>query len=127
MDIFVNVNNNHVLQALSGAFDSGGIRYWATVDKYMRVEGPKRAPWNATENYLERLLKRGHAIHLVHEGKNGPEATPHPLAEDTIRAGLALMATQYPTPFAQLMAGAADANVGDLLVQLACFGQLVYG
>jgi hypothetical protein len=40
---------------------------------------------------------------------------------------VALMATKTPRHFANMLCGAGDAETGDVLVQLACFGELKYG
>jgi len=41
--------------------------------------------------------------------------------------GLGLMATKYPRHFSNLVADGGDAETGDVLIQLAVFGDIVYG
>ena len=41
--------------------------------------------------------------------------------------GLRLMAERYPRKFAELVEGTGDATTGDVLIQLAAFGELRYG
>jgi hypothetical protein len=40
---------------------------------------------------------------------------------------LALMATKTPRHFANIVGERGDSETGDVLVQLACFGELRYG
>ena len=42
-------------------------------------------------------------------------------------AGLRLMAQKYPRKFAEVVDGTGDATTGDVLIQLAAFGELRYG
>jgi hypothetical protein len=44
-----------------------------------------------------------------------------------LRVGLQLMAEHSPARFAELVSGQYDANVGDVLVQYAVFGKVVFG
>jgi hypothetical protein len=42
-------------------------------------------------------------------------------------AGLRLMAERYPRKFAELITGTGDCTTGDVLIQLAAFGEVRYG
>ena len=46
---------------------------------------------------------------------------------DQWATGLRLMAERYPRKFAELVDGTGDATTGDVLIQLAAFGELRYG
>lgn len=44
-----------------------------------------------------------------------------------IAAALSLMASEYPRHFGDLVGETGDAETGDILFQLICFGEIVYG
>ena len=55
------------------------------------------------------------------------EPDRYPITIDNIRKGLELMRDQYPRHYADLMEEEDDAITGDVWLQLAVFGELVYG
>ena len=55
------------------------------------------------------------------------EPTKHYLTMDNVRKGLELMRDEYPRHYADLMEEEDDAITGDVWLQLAVFGELVYG
>jgi hypothetical protein len=44
-----------------------------------------------------------------------------------VRAGLQVLATKYPHHFADIVVDNSDCTTGDVLVQCALFGEIVYG
>lgn len=62
------------------------------------------------------------------EGDDG-DAITEPIRVDAAGFELALarMAAMAPAQFGRLIAGDWDADTGDVLVQLACFGDVKYG
>ena len=61
------------------------------------------------------------------ELNDGEEPTKYHLTMDGVRKGLELMRDQYPRHYADLMEEEDDAVTGDVWLQLAVFGELVYG
>ena len=55
------------------------------------------------------------------------ENTPHTLGIGSIRAGLQVMAQEYPKHFADIMTGVFDSETGDVLLQCSIFGAVIYG
>lgn len=49
------------------------------------------------------------------------------LTDARIRRGMQLMADKYPRHFASYLADSDDAETGDMLVQLVCFGEVIFG
>lgn len=49
------------------------------------------------------------------------------LDREKIARGLGLMAAQHPRHFCRVVDGSADHVTGDVLIQLALFGELKYG
>ena len=61
------------------------------------------------------------------ELNDGEEATKYRRTMDGVRKGLELMRDQYPRHYADLMEEEDDAVTGDVWLQLAVFGELIYG
>ncbi len=51
----------------------------------------------------------------------------HEVPTDRVERGLQLMAEVYPHHFGNLAGNRGDAETGDILFQLICFGEVVYG
>ncbi len=92
----------------------GGIQYWARVTS---VWAPARAAGTGDfETDLKLVcdlveLDTGERIKL----------------REQWATGLRLMAEKYPRRFAEVVDGTGDATTGDVLIQLAAFGELRYG
>ncbi len=51
----------------------------------------------------------------------------HELSLDKLKAGLQVLAEKYPHHFKDIIQESGDATTGDVLVQCALFGDIVYG
>jgi hypothetical protein len=89
----------------------GGIQYWATVDV-----GTHQPGWR---NYFTARIGE-------HDCK-GRVFRWHELSLDKLKEGLRVMAAKYPHHFKDVIAETGDATTGDVLVQCALFGEIVYG
>lgn len=87
-----------------------GIRYWCS-DFDGRIRAELDSGWSA------RLTLR--------DPYKGAEAWSMSLA--SLKRGIALAASQAPKAFAGLMSGAIDSEQADVIMQLAVFGEIVYG
>jgi hypothetical protein len=106
----VNVPDELIINAL----ESADIGYWADV--------PRGADH-------EKLLN-GAATAIVHESEgshDGKGDGRHELTGAKVRVGLQVLATKYPHHFADLVGNNSDCTTGDVLVQCALFGEIVYG
>ena len=56
-----------------------------------------------------------------------PESAKHRITMDNVRKGLELMQEQYPRHYADLVEENDDAITGDVWLQLAVFGDIIYG
>lgn len=94
--------------------DSADIKYWAYV--------PKGCGDHAK-------LLRGEATATVQEfdESTGKVTTTHTLTAAKVRQGVERMAAKYPHHMGDLLADNSDAETGDVLVQLALLGDIVYG
>lgn len=116
MRVEIEVANDVIEGALYGAFDSGGILYWGYAADHA---SPTDTFW---------------CLAPLHDGwirvqLSEPDTryTPQRLDAFALRRGLQLMAERSPKLFGQLVCGDYDANLGDVLVQYAVFGEVVFG
>jgi hypothetical protein len=112
--IRVDVPRALVRSLIASAIDSGGSRSWAVVVAYTK-------PDPGDPDDLGALVVK--ADEYV-EGKSEGE---HRLTPDCVRRGLEAMAQTYPWHFADAMRGHGDMVTGDVFLQLALFGELLYG
>ena len=106
----VNVPDELIVNAL----ESADIGYWAYV-----ARGADHAK-----------LVNGTATALVNESngsRDGKGDGHHVLTGAKVRAGLQVLATKYPLHFADIVGDNSDCTTGDVLVQCALFGEIVYG
>jgi hypothetical protein len=88
----------------------GGCAYWASIDC-----GAHQPGWS---NYFT-------ATFFPH-GDTAIPRVGHTLSLEKLRCGLAIMANKYPFHFRDVMMETDDATTGDVLVQCALFGEIVY-
>ncbi len=111
----------------------GGITYWCRAME--RVEGDPGfaiAELSAALDFGTKyptyaVAGHGYGLRLLEDKEgDGPDVW-HELNRANLEAALSLMATKYPHHFADILNENDDATTGDVLVQLALFGELVYG
>lgn len=127
MKIEIEVPEKVIAYALCSAFE-GGIRYWASKCETNRgfVQTPVAKPWgdDYTPTYVSYPLTEGASV-TIEVAEDSAKAA-RPLTLEALRSGLRIMAEQYPQHFADVLNG-GDATTGDVLVQLAVFGEIVFG
>ena len=110
----------------------GGIGYWCQIYGYKRGKGKQykaRTPednnieWT-TPKYLSFPLSPGYAV-LLRDTEEHSEKWV--LNYKKIVEGLRVMAWKYPKHFANFINDNFDADTGDVFVQCALFGELIYG
>jgi hypothetical protein len=101
-------------EIIVNAMDAADIGYWASVpkgaDHYAVLAGKESA-----------IVKEREGPHDGHG--NGR----HELTGAKIRQGLQVMAEKYPHHFSNVVENNADAETGDVLIQCALFGDIIYG
>lgn len=101
-------------ELIEHAMEAADIGYWARVPR-----GAEHAD-----------VLSGKAVAIVREvdgSHDGKGDGRHELTAAKVRSGLQVMAERYPFHFANLIQDNADAETGDVLIQCALFGQIVYG
>jgi hypothetical protein len=101
MRIEIEVKDENVESAL----DVAGTSYWCS-------------SWGRTPE--------GRLFFVEADGGDGEPRTITVIDRYLVR-GIALMAEKCPREFAELLADGGDANTGDVLAQLCCFGEIKYG
>lgn len=136
--VTVNITEKRIGDLLCCAFE-GGISYWACIIGY-RINGqtsegnePPAAPLPQYP-YLSLPLMEGGAVILAdrEEVPRGQRKVPKSvkrfaLDREAIQKGLNLMSKKFPAQFGNFASENEDATTGDIFVQLALFGEIVYG
>jgi hypothetical protein len=116
MRLDVTVSSLRVFDTIASGVD-GGIQYWGKVLSFW-VPGRgalsvAAAPHAADLHLVCEVLELETQARIALHGK--------------WRGALRLMAEHYPHKFAELLTGRADRTTGDVLIQLAAFGEVRYG
>lgn len=121
-DCRVTVSEERIQDLICCAME-GGIGYWATIVAY---ENPDGVEVEYRHNELP-MTARGAVI--LTEDNDGPLEGQDRWRFDraAVTRGLTLLASKHPAQWAEFMDENEDAETGDAFVQLALFGELVYG
>ena len=127
MKIDIDVPDEKIAYALCSAFE-GGINYWAKrYETHCGDVTTAAKPWGDeyTPYYVSFPFTPGASVSIeVEEGDKKPRL----LTRESLAAGLKVMAEKYPKHFGDLLSESnQDATTGDVLVQCAVFGEIVYG
>ncbi len=101
--------HNQVTSAIEG-----GSNYWASIDVGKHEPG-WRNYFTAKFTIIEGDEKAGAVQDKTYE-----------LTLDKLKAGLQVLADKYPHHFKDIVDETGDATTGDVLVQCALFGEIVY-
>ena len=94
----------------------GGSNYWA------RINVGEHQPDG--RNYFTAKFT---VVEISDEAKGAIRGQTYELSLDKLKAGLQVMASKYPDHFNDVVREMGDAITGDVLVQCALFGDIVYG
>lgn len=115
---------------LSCAFE-GGSNYWYSIEKFVGVSNDLtfRSDEKAVYRHLDYPLNEGHAL-MVSDAKavdSDADKRVEQLDLAACRRGLEVMAAKYPQHYSNFLADNEDAETGDVFLQCALFGEIVYG
>lgn len=113
----------------------------ATFGNYWPCIKIKRSEHHLAEEYKNECIEDKWAAVLINGGTlvvydeyemdselyDGEEPTKHYLTLKDVRKGLRLMKKDYPYHYADLVEENDDAETGDVWLQLAVFGEVIYG
>ena len=119
--IEVTIDDELLAGLLVSAIDSGGISYWCESVEFEDVDGVRvgGTGWEGCERYWAPFQKG--ALVVLCEGKK------HRLDRAAFEKALQLMPSVLPHTFADMVQEDYDIHTADVFVQLACFGEIVYG
>jgi hypothetical protein len=127
LDVKYQINKNDVASLISSALE-GGSNYWCIIRKSKSVEPLPidLFKWDLVGDFWHILwpLSRGGRLYIesvedmYHNGY---------LDLDSCKRGLMLMAQKHPRHWSDFVSGNWDAETGDVFLQLALFGELIYG
>lgn len=131
MKITVDVPDDRVANCLVSALE-GGSRHWSTIKSYHKPKGALtfRLDKDQVFRHVDYPMSEGGAITINEFDEDRPRNDPgkdHRLDRAAIQRGLQVMAEQCPRHFAALVGENDDAETGDVLLQCALFGKIVYG
>ncbi len=121
------VNEQRVADLICNAFE-GGIGYWAKVTGYRKPENVFK--WDlfgddaTVYRYVQYPMSEGGAV-LLCDAEDPSEKWE--LTREKLEQGLTVMANKYPRHYKNWMQEDDDAETGDVFIQCALFGELVYG
>ena len=113
MKILMDLDVQLVEDTLETAF-YGGIAYWAQIK---RLNVQSNVP-------LSELAMQKCIVITIFDKESGKEFT---LTREKVIEGLKVMQKIYPEHFSDIISENSDATTGDVLVQCAIFGKIVYG
>jgi hypothetical protein len=111
----VEVTEQNLHDQITAAIEYGS-HYWARIDTHAHKRG-----W---ANYFTATFE----IHEISdETKGAIHGKSYTLSIPKLMQGLAVLAAKYPHHFCDILKEDGDATTGDVLVQCALFGDIVYG
>lgn len=120
MEIHSTVDDQRVQDLLCCALE-GGSNYWYAITAFNYPEGCTRD--DLEYPHLELPFRGGSiSIRDIEDGDPCGE-----LNREVCERGLQVMADKYPKHYADFVAGNEDADTGDVFLQCALLGEIVYG
>jgi len=120
----VEISDEMIEDILCSAFE-GGITYWAeNISCKDNDDMKKVGGWK--HEYLTKTKKKD-AVMFIHDAYDGDK---HPITKKSIIDALQKMDNpkyQYTKALNRILIGQSDADDADIVVQTACFGEVVYG
>ena len=133
MKIQINVNDYDILCTLISGFE-GGISYWCrAIEGYGPLAHCAIVPVKGSDHEAARgalfaaWCESGKVIIFEHDAQDCEHGDRYVLDAACLARGLAVMCERYAHHFASVIDSGGDATTGDVLIQCAIFGQLVYG
>ena len=122
--IHVKIDDNCLADVLISAYE-GGWRPWPDRQRplsnyWARQMDGKPSPFRSDEDGFRPDFD----VEITDIEAGGKK---HRLTLPILRRGLQIMADKYPAYFADIVAENDDATTGDVLLQCALFGELIYG
>lgn len=115
IDSKTQVTDEQIDDLLAGAFE-GGSNYWYLIDN-------ETTPY---AGYAAEAWRQDDTGILILDNEN-PDEPGRWLNRDSVKKGLVLMQTKYPSHWADFMTENYDAITSDIFLQLCLFDEVIYG
>jgi hypothetical protein len=130
----VEFSEDRIASLIISAFE-GGSNYWYLIDFDKSVKPSDENLWTFPEDdclndgetvyrHVQWPMSEGGRLFVTNKFEDEEEGF---LDRESIQKGLQVMAEKYPKHFADLIAENDDAGTGDVFLQCALFGTVVYG
>jgi len=116
---YVELEDQQIEDLLCTAFE-GGVGYWCRIVSYIEPENADMLTYKHSEYPVN-----GDAV--VCQAVVEAEPKDRVLDRAAVERGLRLMAERYPRHWADVIEETTDATTGDIFVQCALLGDVVYG
>jgi hypothetical protein len=131
----VEFSEDRIASLIISAFE-GGSNYWYLIDFDKSVKPSDESLWTFPEDdclndgktvvrHVQWPMSEGGRLFITNKFED--EGEEGFLDRESIQRGLQVMAEKYPKHFADFIAENDDGNTGDVFLQCAVLGQLVYG
>jgi hypothetical protein len=119
----VNVSDERIKDLICNSLDGGygGSHYWAEIKAYNYPDGKTKESYRFP--FMELPLTQTGSI-VIHDLEGNKDYT---LDRKACLKGLSIMAKDQPKFFADFMSEDDDAETGDIFLQCALFGEVIYG
>jgi hypothetical protein len=111
MKVQIEVTQQNIEDVLISGFE-GGSNYWLLIRN-------DKTPLKG--DYIKTLFESGMAVQDEISGKE------YKLTKRMVKRGVKIMAQKYPQHFSDMMRESFDATTGDVLLQCAVLGDVIYG
>ena len=102
----------------------GGSNYWYSIERFVKPTGDMfRSNLDTEFRHLDYPLSPGGALIIVDSDGDMDPAT---LNLESIQRGLQIMAEKYPRHMTDFIQDNCDADTGDVFLQCACYGDVVF-
>jgi len=134
IQVEVEVSRECLAHALCSGME-GGIQYWARIQEYVappdgadiRIDGFDQDDDKTVYKHIHYPMCEAGGGVVISDVEQHVAFEPTLLDHKALQRGLQLLAREHPKAFASLTANDADADVGDALIQLSLFGEIVFG
>jgi hypothetical protein len=123
MDLELKLDDETLADVLTSALE-GGIGYWGTIVQFIKPEKLAfRSDAKVIYRHIDYPMNEGGGIVIAVEDDG-----KYTLDLEALKRGVKIMHEKYTRHYADMVSECnADATTGDVLVQCALFGEIVYG
>jgi len=122
MKVTINIKEERLQDLLTNALE-GGSNYWYIIKSFNFPEGQTKESLGLEFTHIQLPFVDGGSITIGDIGHNEEDKL---LNRWTIEQGINIMASKYPDHFADFLSENDDAITGDVFLQCALFGEVLF-